>query len=187
MGISDHHRSSQCRNFSREVPTYDEINRIIATANADPETLLTGAFVQVLFTTGICTGEFKNLKVSDIDEHTGVISIPSGTSLYGQRRIPLCLETREALHVLCAHRGDSEYVLGNSAAARVRYAAKQFGDIAKKLGIAQHPLHSLRRAFATSLTEAGLSLLVLQKVMGHSSIKTTERYYLRSNLNGPRR
>lgn len=187
MGISNRYRSSQCRKFSREVPTYDEINRIIATANADPQTLLTGAFVQVLFTTGIRTGEFERLKVSEIDEQTGVISIASGTSWYGQRRIPLCLETREALHVLCAHRGDSEYVLGNSAAARVRHAAKQFGDIAKKLGIAPRPLHSLRRAFAASLSMSGLDLRVLQRLMGHSSIETTARYYLRSNGSDPQR
>ena len=187
MGISDHHPSSQCRKFSREVPTYDEVNRIIAAAYADPETLLTGAFVQVLFATGIRTGEFENLKVSDIEEQAGVISIASGMSMYGQRRIPLCLETRDALHVLCAHRGDSEYVLGASAAARVRHFAKQFSDIAKRLGIAPRPLHNLRRAFAASLTNSGVDLDILQRIMGNSSMKTTERYYVRSNGNGPRR
>lgn len=187
MGINDHHRCSRGRKFFREVPTCDEINRIIATANADPETLLTGAFVQVLSATGIRTREFETLRVSDIDEQVGVIRIASGKSSYGQRSIPVCLETREALHVLCAHRGNSEYVLGNSAAARVRHFAKQFSDIAKKLGIAPRPLHSLRRAFAASLTKSGVDLRILQRIMGHSSMETTARYYLRSNENDPRR
>lgn len=185
MAINDHHRCSQCRKFSREVPTCDEINRIISTANADPETLLTGAFVQVLSVTGIRTREFENLKVSDIDEQFGIIRIASGKSSYGQRSIPVCSETRKALQVLCAHRGNSEYVLGNSAAGHVRRFAKQFSDIAKKLGIAPRPLYSLRRAFAASLTKSGVELHILQRFMGHSSIETTERYYLRPNRNDP--
>lgn len=177
MNINDQHGSSQRQKATYDTLTHHEIDRIIATANADPETTLTGAFVQVLSSTGIRTGEFENLMVSDIDEQAGLVSITSGKSSYRQRRIPLCLKSREALHVLCADRGDSEYVLGNSAAKRVRHFAKQFSDITKKLGIAPCPLHSLRRGFAASLKNSGVDLYVLQHIMGHSSIDDTKSKY----------
>lgn len=38
------------------------------------------------------------------------------------------------------------------------------------------PPHCLRRFFATSLLHAGVSLLIIQKCLGHASIQTTEIY-----------
>jgi len=77
MNINDHHGSSQREKPSGEALTHHEIDRIIATANANPETSLTGAVVKVLADTGMRIGELVNLKVSDIDEQAGVICIAS--------------------------------------------------------------------------------------------------------------
>jgi len=45
----------------------------------------------------------------------------------------------------------------------------------KKLNINLSP-HMCRRYFATSLLAAGVSLLIIQKLLGHSSCQVTERY-----------
>ena len=50
-------------------------------------------------------------------------------------------------------------------------AAKIKTGIPKKGGI-----HGLRHAFATHQLEGGLSLYTLKEILGHSCIKTTERY-----------
>jgi integrase len=150
----------------------------------DPATSLTGAVVKVLADTGMRIGELVNLKVSDIDEQAGAICIASDESSDRQRRIPLRLGC-EALSVLRAHRGDSEYVLGDSAAGRMRRTARQFKEIAERLGIASHSLHSLRVTFGATLVKSGVNPQILQQVMGNRSIETTVRYYLRSNANHP--
>ena len=186
MNTNDHHGSSQRQKPSREALTHHEIDRIIAAANADPATSLTGAVVKVLADTGMRIGELLNLKVSDIDEQAGVIFIASDESWGRQRRIPLRFGC-EALNVLRAHRGDSEYVLGDSAAGRMRRTARQFKEIAERLGIASRSLHSLRYTFVATLMMSGVDPQILQQVMGNRSFETTARYYLRSNGNDSRR
>jgi site-specific recombinase XerD len=61
---------------------------------------------------------------------------------------------------------------------KIFYSSKKKAGITKKCGI-----HSLRHAFATHLLETGVSVAIIQKLLGHVSLSTTARYLHMTNVN----
>ncbi len=61
---------------------------------------------------------------------------------------------------------------------------RSFKSFCRKAGISSNDekltLHCLRKSYAQTLADAGTPISTLKKLMGHSSIRTTEEYYLKS-------
>ena len=97
---------------------------------------------------------------------------------YEERAIPL---NKAALTTLRQHK-INRGVLGRYVFCRLD--GRRYGrglDLAmvrafKAAGLESGGLHSLRHTFATRYLEAGGNVKDLQKLMGHSDLKTTQRY-----------
>ena len=76
---------------------------------------------------------------------------------------------------------DSPYVFYSNKdkqkSLSIRQAQKAIHVLAKKAGIERRVFcHALRSSFATHLLDDGVSIRVIQELLGHTNISTTERY-----------
>jgi len=170
----------------------DEVTRILAAAagaEAEPAVLATrdAALLEFLYGTGARISEAVGLDVDDVDdtERTVLLDGKGGK----QRLVPIGRPALAALHAytvrarpaLAAHgRGTSAVFLNARGSRLSRQSAWQvLKDTAERAGIsAAVSPHTLRHSFATHLLEGGADVRVVQELLGHASVTTTQVYTL---------
>ncbi len=136
--------------------------------------------IEVLYSTGVRISELVNLKLSDIDSKKRMLRIlgkgQKERNVYFTSKVEKSLD--EWIDLIP---NDSEFlfpsrsVLGHITRDSVN---KILADIASNLGLDRKKLspHKLRHAFATHLLQKGADIRVIQELLGHSNISTTEIY-----------
>lgn len=140
--------------------------------------------LSLLYDCGLRSHEAVALTLDDIDLPAQMLTIRGKGGK--TRLVPFCEATRTALTRWTAVR--SNCVTTSSAtpprALLLSVTGKPLSTsdvrrlvarLSKQTGIAASP-HTLRHAYATHLLEGGADLRVIQELLGHASIKTTERY-----------
>ena len=170
----------------------DEVEALLAAVVAtDPVALRDRALLELLYATGARISELCGLSLGDVDLDHRVLR------LYGkgskERLVPFGRAAASAVgdwlgpsgrpHLVpdrWARRGDADAVFLNQRGARLgRQLAwavvKQYGRLA---GIADDRLspHVLRHSCATHLLDHGADLRVVQELLGHASVSTTQVY-----------
>lgn len=156
------------------VLTMQEVRDLIAAATNEKHKLL----IQLLYSSGLRVSEGVKMKVVDLDfnEHMGIVRSGKGRK---DRNIILSKDfVASVMKYLDAREEESEYLFPSyNGHLTERMAQKVVNETAKKAGIKKRVFcHALRSSFATHLLESGTDIRVIQELLGHSDISTTQRY-----------
>lgn len=160
------------------VLTYEEVDKLL---QAPDEKTMIGArdkaILELLYATGIRVSEALDLKIKDVSDQFVRVK-GKGRK---ERVVPIGKRALEAIdHYLINHRKDqNEHLfLGKGGKKinrvtiwlRVKFYAK-VAKIPKNISP-----HTLRHSFATHLLENGADIRLIQDMLGHEDISTTDRY-----------
>lgn len=154
--------------------TEEELKRLYDAVKRSQNTMLQ-YILPMLVVTGARRGEVLNAKWEDFDLERRMWRIPKAKSGKA-RHIPL---GENALRVLEAVRGisRSEYPFGNPKTGKpYKHTYSAWNTARVKAGLPEVRMHDLRHSFASFLINSGRSLYEVQKLLGHTQVKTTQRY-----------
>ena len=138
------------------------------------------AIVEFLLSTGCRCNEVVNVKIKDIDWHRkSLLVIGKGNK---QRRVYFTDRCKIVLNKYLESRaGNSEYLFCSSRKPYKKLTNRGLEIIVKKIGIKTnvevhlHP-HLFRHTFATKALNQGMPIEMVQMLLGHSKIETTQIY-----------
>jgi len=134
--------------------------------------------------TGLRLSEFLCLRWSDIDFTTKVIQVKNSETFTTKTRKNRTVPMSEELFCLLKERKENirsecEIVFHNRYGGMLldTTVSQQFKKYVRSAGLNDKlHFHSLRHSFASALVTSGVSLYAVQKLLGHTTSKTTEVY-----------
>lgn len=140
--------------------------------------------LELLYASGLRASEVCSINVSDIQDTLGVVRVTGKGSK--QRLVPMGQPARDAITDYLRHcrplldkspaTSQGKLLLSNTGRplerVRVWQVVKHYANLA---GLKVYP-HMLRHSFATHLLMGGADLRVVQEMLGHADITTTQIY-----------
>jgi integrase/recombinase XerC len=166
--------------------TYDEVNRLMhAPDRSTPKGVRDRAILEVLYASGVRVSELSGLDLNDVDLATGELRVIGK----GDKE-RLVLIGRPAVRALRAYleRARPKQIKPGPTPRAVflnrlggRLSSRSVDTIVRKAGIAADiqqrvTPHLLRHTFATHMLDGGADLRVVQELLGHENIATTQIY-----------
>jgi len=138
--------------------------------------------IEMFFATGARVYEISNLKIQNIDLDNGIIKLFGK----GSKERYVQIGSQEVLELVKEYYRLNQQDIDKSGFFFVNRQGKRFSEqsirrmIRKyscQAGISIHITpHMFRHSVATYLLEEGVDIMYIQKILGHSSIKTTQIY-----------
>ena len=164
-----------------ETLNYDEVSRMIGTI----ENIKHRSIITLIYACALRISEAVNIKIEHIDGTRLQLHIRASKGAK-DRIVPIPLETLNLLREYFKQYKPKEYLFNGQNCVQydvrsiqaIFHRAKRAAGIRKKISV-----HTLRHSRATELLRQGVDATLIQKFLGHSSIKTTQEYYLHTNIN----
>jgi integrase/recombinase XerD len=168
---------------------------VLAPDETTPAGLRDRALLELLYACGLRISEAVGLDVDDVSREGAYVRVVGKGDR--ERLVPVGEPALDALaryvdevrpvavrEATPTHRGGPLFLSSRGARLGRQAAWAVVRNAARRAGITGHVSpHTLRHSFATHLLEGGADLRVVQELLGHASISTTQLY---THLTGPR-
>ena len=136
------------------------------------------SILTLTYSVGLRVSEVVNLKIEDIDSKRMIIHIKNAKGRK-DRIVPLSQTVLELLRNYFTVYKPKTYLFNGQTS--LKYSPNSCNKIVKKYLGENYHIHQLRHSCFTNLLESGVDLRIIQKIAGHSNVKTTEIYTHVSN------
>ena len=158
---------------------YNDLLEILNESLNDKDGLRDRLIIEMLYATGIRVSELVNIKYSDIDYDNKRIRVlgkgdKERIDYFGDYALE-ALKNYSSTH----QRNKNGFLFINSKGGKLSDRGVRYiiDNIMNKLSVKVHVTpHVLRHTFATDMLNNGCDIKVVQELLGHSSLKTTEVY-----------
>jgi integrase/recombinase XerC len=173
-------REVRAPKLAKRLPTYLPIDESEALLRVAPAPAAAGprdrAILELLYATGVRVAELSGLDVEDVDLRDGAVRVLGKGGK--ERIVPMGGPAIEALRAYLGERASGP-LLKNARGGRltVRSIHRIVRARARAAGLARRVTpHTLRHTFATHLLDAGADLRLIQELLGHARLGTTQKY-----------
>ena len=139
-----------------------------------------GPIVETLLYTGLRRDELTHLTWADVDLQRRIVAVQAKDGWhpkdYEVRHIPMAPRLHELFKSLPRKENPWVFSTSNDGPHLGHILSRDFRKLLKLCEIKGASLHTLRHTFASHLVMNGTDVYTVQKLLGHSSIKTTEIY-----------
>jgi len=139
------------------------------------------AILELLYSSGLRVGEIAGLNMGDIDTREGLVKVRGKGRK--ERIVPVGAKALDALKsyavekLLLRRKGEAFFLNRSGGRLSDRGIRRVVVKYARQIGVsgAVGP-HTLRHTFASHLLQSGADLRVIQELLGHASLSTTQKY-----------
>ena len=171
----------------KRLPIYatkNEIEKLMSIFNDNiPEELFNHAILETIYGLGLRVSECCNLKTNQVNLDDGFVKVLGKGNK--ERVVPIPTNTLKLMKTYFLNirtvwiNKSTNYFFVNKHGKKIysEYVEKMLKKSIIEAGISKHITpHKLRHSYATHLLEGGADLRVIQELLGHSDISTTEIY-----------
>ena len=174
------------RSLPRPLPVEDVRRLLEAPDEGSPTGIRDRAILELLYGSGLRISELTGLDVDDLDLEEGSVrvlgkggkerEVPLGS--FGRDAVGAYLTRGRPALAAAATRG-AVFLTARGGRLSRQSCARLLGRYVRLAGIERRvTLHTLRHSFATHLLEGGADVRVVQELLGHASVATTQIYTL---------